>query len=139
MSTVAECRIVELPQFAQPNGSLTPVHGLEEVPFEIQRIFYVYDVVAGATRGGHAHRQLEQFIVCIIGSVTVLVDDAAERRELELNRPHQGLYVPTDIWADLVDFSGGAVALVLASLPYDEGEYIRDYHMFVRHRRDLTP
>jgi dTDP-4-dehydrorhamnose 3,5-epimerase-like enzyme len=98
----------------------------------------VYDVVGGAVRGGHAHVELEQFVVAVMGSLTVLVDDGEERREVDLNRAYHGLYIPQHIWADLVNFSSGAVAVVLASLPYDEGEYIRDYDAFRSHRRALT-
>jgi dTDP-4-dehydrorhamnose 3,5-epimerase-like enzyme len=137
-TSVADCRLVELPRIEQDNGSLTAVHGEIDVPFRIARVFYVYDVVGGAVRGGHAHIRLEQFVVAVMGSVTVEVDDGASRRSFELNRAYRGLYIPTHIWADLVNFSSGAVAVVLASLPFDESEYIRDHERFQSHRRSLS-
>src|SRR5690349_4433316 len=127
MTSVGDCRMVDLPRVEQPNGTLTAVHARAEVPFDIRRVFYVYDVVGGAVRGGHAHTKIEQFIVAIMGGLTVTVDDGKDKREFELNRAYKGLYIPRYLWADLVNFSGGAVAVVLASLPYDESEYIRDY------------
>jgi dTDP-4-dehydrorhamnose 3,5-epimerase-like enzyme len=140
IASVGDCRVTDLPRIEQPNGSLTPVHAGAEVPFSIERVFYVYDVVGGAVRGGHAHINLEQFVVAVMGSLTVVVDDGEERHEVDLNRAYLGLYIPQHIWADLVNFSSGAVAVVLASLPYDEDEYIRDYETFRSHRRALmTP
>jgi hypothetical protein len=138
VTSVADCRLIELPRIEQPNGSLTAVHGGIEVPFPIARVFYVYDVVGGAIRGGHAHIRLEQFVVAVMGSVTVEVDDGAARRSFELNRAYRGLYIPIHIWADLVNFSSGAVVVVLASLPFDESEYIRDHELFQSYRRSLS-
>jgi dTDP-4-dehydrorhamnose 3,5-epimerase-like enzyme len=137
MTTVEDCKLVGLSRIEEPTGALTPVNAGDEVPFDVKRVFYVYDVVGGAVRGGHAHLELEQFMVTIIGSVTVVLDDGEATREVHLRRPYEGLYVPQHIWVDLRDFSGGAVAVVLASLPYDESEYIRDHDAFLRHRRTL--
>ena len=137
IASVGDCRVIDLPRIEQPNGSLTPVHAGAEVPFPIERVFYVYDVVGGAVRGGHAHIKLEQFVVAVMGSLSVVVDDGEERHEVDLNRAYHGLYIPQHIWADLVNFSSGAVAVVLASLAYDEDEYIRDYETFRSHRRAL--
>jgi dTDP-4-dehydrorhamnose 3,5-epimerase-like enzyme len=131
-----DCRLVDLPHLSFAEGSITPVEGAGgEVPFEIKRAFYVYDVVGGAVRGGHAHKQLEQFIVALMGGFTVVLWDGEEQREVELNRAYHGLYVPPPIWTDLVNFSSGAVAIVLASDHYDEPDYIRDREAFASYRR----
>jgi dTDP-4-dehydrorhamnose 3,5-epimerase-like enzyme len=137
MRSVDDCRVVPLRSIGGENGALTPVEGIDEVPFSVARVFYVYDVVGGAVRGGHAHKELQQFIVAIMGSVTILLDDGDSTRSVVLNRPHAGLYVPSTIWADLQDFAGGTVAVVLASLPYDEAEYIRDHDDYLEYRRGL--
>jgi hypothetical protein len=121
------CRTIELPRIESESGAITPVHGAREVPFEIARVFFLYDVVADAERGGHAHRLLEQVIVAAMGSFRVLLDDGRKRRTVELRQPHVGLYVPTMVWSQLVDFASGSICVVLASRHYDESEYIRDY------------
>ena len=131
MSTVDDCRLVELPRISAPEGSITPVEGGSTIPFEIARVYYLYDVVGGASRGGHAHRELEQLFVAAMGGFTVVLDDGRERREVHLNRAYMGLYVPRMIWRELVDFSSGGVCVVLASLPYDESDYIRDHDEFL--------
>jgi hypothetical protein len=138
VNTVADSAVLELPRIAAEDGALTFVESSGLVPFEIARVFYVYDVVGGAERGGHAHHELHQFIVAIMGSVNVTVDDGTERRDYLLNRPYQGLHVPPHLWCDLTDFSGGAVVVVLASHPYEEADYIRDYDDF-RTFRGSTP
>jgi dTDP-4-dehydrorhamnose 3,5-epimerase-like enzyme len=116
-------RLIELPAV---------VEGAVDVPFAIERVFYVYDVVAGATRGGHAHRSLEMVCVAARGAFTVALDDGREQRRMTLREPRVGLYIPTMVWADLVDFTSGAVAIVLCSQAYDESEYIRDHAAFRR-------
>jgi dTDP-4-dehydrorhamnose 3,5-epimerase-like enzyme len=139
MTTVDECRLVDLPHLSFEEGSITPVEGPgREVPFEIRRAFYVYDVVGGAVRGGHAHKELEQFIVAVMGGFTVVLWDGEREREVELNRAYYGLYVPPPIWTDLVNFSSGAVVIVLASDHYDEADYIRGRDDFVGYRRTLA-
>jgi WxcM-like, C-terminal len=139
VTTVDDCRLVELPKVFRPEGSITAVEGEgAEVPFSIARVFYVYDVVGGAVRGGHAHKQLEQFIVATMGSFKVELWDGEQRRDVELNRAYFGLYVPPPIWTDLVDFSSGAVSVVLTSLPFDEADYLRDRDQFVAYRRALA-
>lgn len=139
MTTVADCRLVELPKHFRPEGSITPVEGGGQiVPFEIARVFYLYDVVGGAVRGGHAHKELEQFIVAVMGGFTVSLWDGDSRREVELNRAYIGLYVPPRIWMDLVNFSSGAVSVVLASAEYEEADYIRDPDAFAEYRRQLA-
>ncbi len=134
MTTVADCRLVELPKIYRPEGNLTPVEGGITIPFDIARVYYLYDVVGGAERGGHAHRDLQQVIVCVMGGFVVVLDDGTTRRRVGLNRGHEGLYVPTMIWREIVDFTSGAVCVVLASHLYSEADYIRDYAEFRRAR-----
>jgi hypothetical protein len=136
VTDVDDCRLVELPMIHNPEGNITIVEGEGDlVPFPVARVFYAYDVVAGAVRGGHAHKALEQFIVAPMGGFTVNLWDGERRREVELNRASRGLYIPPLIWMDLVNFSSGAVSVVLASLPYDEADYLRDPDAFVAYRR----
>ena len=113
-------------------GSITPVYNNVHVPFEIQRVYYLYDVPAGSERGGHAHKELQQFIVAGFGSFEVFLKDGENEKNICLNKPSQGLFLPIMIWRELANFSSGAVCLVLASLPYDEKDYYRDYHDFLR-------
>jgi uncharacterized RmlC-like cupin family protein len=139
VTSVDDCRLVELPKHAHPRGNITHVEGGSDVvPFEIARVFYLYDIVGGAVRGGHAHKQLEQFIVAAMGGFTVSLWDGERRRDVELNRAYAGLYVPSPIWMDLVNFSSGAVSVVLASHEYEEADYIRDPDEFVDYRRQLV-
>ena len=138
MNTVNDCAVLQLPRITAQDGALTPVEGGGAIPFEIARVFYVYDVVGGAERGGHAHHELHQFIVAIMGSVNVTVDDGTDQRNFLLNRPYQGLHVPPQLWCDLTDFSGGAVVVVLASHPYEEADYIRDHDDFLAFRGSVT-
>ncbi len=138
MNDVDSCRVLELPRIVQSEGSITAVEGGgESVPFSIARVFYLYDVVGGAARGGHAHKELEQFIVATMGGFTVTLWDGRRRREVELNRAYRGLYVPPLIWSDLGNFTSGAVAVVLASRAFDEGDYLRDAEDFLGYRQGL--
>jgi hypothetical protein len=138
MTRLDDCRLIDLPKIFMPEGSITPLEGASDVvPFEIARVFYLYDVVGGAVRGGHAHRELEQLIVAVMGGLTVSLWDGEQRRDVELNRAYQGLYVPPPIWTDLVNFSSGAVSVVLASRHFEESDYIRDPDDFVAYRRQL--
>lgn len=128
--SVDECRLIELPVVHNPQGNLTFIEGGAHVPFDIARVYYLYDVPGGATRGGHAHRGLEQLLVAMSGSFEVVVDDGERRRRVPLNRSYVGLYMPPMTWRELVDFSSGSVCMVLASAPYEEADYIRDYEEF---------
>lgn len=113
-------------------GQLVALEEHRDIPFEIQRVYYLYDTLDGVRRGFHAHRELEQILVCIHGTCKVLLDDGRERKEVPLERPYEGVYVGPGMWREMYDFSPDAVLLVLASLPYDEGDYIRDYDEFIR-------
>jgi len=127
---LADVKLLELPKIADPRGNLTFIEGMKHVPFEISRVYYLYDVPGGETRGGHAHRTLEQFIIAAMGSFDVLLDDGFDRKRVFLNRSYYGLYVPRMVWRELENFSSGSVCLVLASHPYDEADYYRSYEEF---------
>jgi dTDP-4-dehydrorhamnose 3,5-epimerase-like enzyme len=128
---VEDCRLVDLPVVHNPQGNLTFIEGDNHVPFDIARVYYLSDVPYGAVRGGHAHRQLEQVLIAVSGSFDVVVDDGENRREMRLTRADRGLYMPRMIWRELREFSGGAVCVVLASKPYEESDYFRDYDEFL--------
>jgi dTDP-4-dehydrorhamnose 3,5-epimerase-like enzyme len=123
-------RIINLRKMSDPKGNLTPIEGGADIPFEIRRVYYTYDIPGGETRGGHAHVQLQQFIIAVSGSFDVVLDDGARRASFFLNRSYYGLYVPPMVWRELANFSSGSVCLVLASDHYDEADYIRDYDDF---------
>lgn len=118
--------IIDLPKILDPRGNLTVVEQFKEVPFKISRVYWVYDVPGGEHRGGHAHKRCREFIVAVSGSFTVTLDDTEHQSSFLLNHPYQGLLVETGVWRTLEDFSSGAVCLVLAELPFDEEDYIRD-------------
>lgn len=126
-----ECRIIELPKITDPRGNLTFVEGSNHVPFDIKRVYYLYDVPGGSDRGAHAHKSLHQFIVAMSGSFDVVLNDGDRQRRFHLNRSYYGLYICPMMWRLLDNFSSGAVCMVLASTPYDESDYIRDYRQFV--------
>lgn len=134
--SVFDCTMVELDRHhSDRNGNLTVVENGATLPFDVKRVYYIYDVPGGESRGAHAHRELEQLIVAASGSFTVTLDDGKSKRSFFLNRPYQGLYVKPGLWRDLVDFSSGAVAMVLASDVYKKEDYIRDYNEFVEFRK----
>jgi dTDP-4-dehydrorhamnose 3,5-epimerase-like enzyme len=127
---LSDVRIINLRKIADPKGNLTPIESGRDVPFDVRRVYYTYDIPGGETRGGHAHRVLEEFVVAATGSFRVVVDDGHETQAFYLNRSYYGLYIPNMIWRELTDFSTGSVCLVLASDFYDEGEYVRDRREF---------
>lgn len=128
---VADCQVFELPIVHDPQGNLTFIEQKRHVPFEIARVYHLYDVPGGATRGGHAHRDCEELLVAMSGSFEVVLDDGREKKSVRLSRSHLGLYLPPMIWRELIDFSSGSVCMVLASEYYDEADYIRDYGEFL--------
>jgi hypothetical protein len=122
---------MDLPKIADHRGNLTFIEGRHHVPFDIARVYYLYDVPGGAERGGHAHRELNQLIIAMSGSFDVILDDGAERRRFHLNRSYQGLLVVPMLWRELDNFSSGSVCMVLASNTYDEADYYRDYEAYL--------
>lgn len=122
--------LIDLPRHLDRRGNLTVVESGINIPFDVKRVYYLYDVPAGAGRGGHAHRTLKQFIVALSGSFTLCLDDGVEKERILLSKPYQGILLNPGIWRTLEDFSSGAVVLVLASEYYDEAEYIRNYREF---------
>jgi hypothetical protein len=128
---LSDCRIIELPKIQDPRGNLTFIEGKSHIPFDIQRVYYLYDVPGGAERGSHAHRQLQQFIVAMSGSFDVVLDDGHQKGRFHLNRSYFGLYVSPMMWRTLDNFSSGSVCMVIASMPYNESDYIRDYDTFL--------
>jgi hypothetical protein len=130
--TVFDCSIVELPRIFNRAGNITPVSNNQEIPFEIKRVFYIYDIPGGEDRGAHAHKECHQFLVAASGSFEIELDDGNIKRTVVLNRPYYGLHIPPGIWAAEKGFSSGAICLVLASHKYDEKDYIRDYHYFCK-------
>ena len=125
-------QLIELPKIADPRGNLSFIEGGRHVPFEIKRVFYLYDVPGGESRAGHALKKTEQFIIAASGSFDVILDDGNQRRTIGLNRSWRGVYVPPMLWRELVNFSSAGVCLVLASDFYDENDYIRDYQDFAQ-------
>ena len=122
--------IIQLPKIPDQRGNLTFIEEQNHIPFKIERTFWIYDVPGGENRGGHAYRETEEFIVALSGSFTVLLDDGRERQEYHLNRSYYGLYIPHMMWREITNFSTNSLALVLASTPYLNEDYIRDYSIF---------
>jgi dTDP-4-dehydrorhamnose 3,5-epimerase-like enzyme len=135
-TTIHDCKLIELPRMYDRRGSLTYIYNSEHIPFDIARTYYLYDVPGGESRGGHAHRELQQLIVAVMGAFDVILDDGEEKKTVRLERAYYGLYIPRQIWRELINFSSGANCLVLASMPYDEDEYIRHYNIFLQIKRN---
>ena len=132
MSDISQCGVIALPKHdSERRGNLSVVANGTSFPFDVRRVFYLYDVPAGEERGGHAHRSLHQFIIAVSGSFSVTIDDGTDKQTFMLNRPYEGLHVSPGIWCALNNFSSGAVALVLTSEPFSEEDYIRDYKDFI--------
>ena len=135
LPTVYDCSIIELPRIENRAGNITPVQGMVNVPFDIKRVFYSYDIPGGEARGAHAHKECHQFLVAASGSFEVVLDDGRNKRTVLLNRPFYGLHVPPGIWAAEQGFSSGAICLVQASECYTEDDYIRDYDEFITYTK----
>lgn len=134
-TTVYDCTMIELSKNHREKGNLTVVQNEKEIPFDVKRCYYLYDVPGGEERGGHSHKQLKQLIIAASGSFDVRLDDGQVKRTFTLNRPYQGLFVVPGIWRDLDNFSSGSVCLVLASEVYQKEDYIRDYNEFLEWKK----
>lgn len=131
MASVNDCRIIDLPKITDPRGNLTFIEAFSHVPFDIKRVYYLYDVPGGAERGGHAHKGLQQLIVAMSGSFDVIINDGRSERKFHLNRSYYGLYVCPMMWREINNFSSGSVCMVLASNKYDEDDYYRNYDEYI--------
>lgn len=137
--SINDCKIIELPKITDPRGNLTFIEGKRHIPFDIRRVYYLYDVPGGAERGGHAHKALSQLIIAMSGSFDVILDEGGEKKRFHLNRSYQGLYVCPMMWRELDNFSSGSVCMVLASNDYDESDYYRDYNEYLTAIKNERP
>jgi len=128
--TIYDCNIFTLPRIYFRAGNITPIHPRIDLPFQIERVFYIYDIPGGEDRGAHAHKKCHQFIIAASGSFEIFLDDGTRKKTIKLNRPYYGLHIPPGIWAAEQSFSSGSVCLVMASIKYDPEDYIRDYELF---------
>lgn len=128
------CSVIELPKITDRSGNITPIEAFKNIPFDIKRVFYSYDIPGGESRGAHAHKECHQFLIAASGSYEVLLDDGCNKRTVLLNRPFYGLHIPPGIWASEQGFSSGSICLVLASLPYQKEDYIRDYDEYLKYK-----
>ena len=129
-TSVYECSVVHLPKIHNEAGNLTALDNQINIPFDVKRVYYLYDVPGGAERGGHGHKKLQQFIIALSGSFDVLIDDGTNKKVVHLDRPYIGLHVVSGIWRELINFSSGAICLVLASEKYTEEDYLRDFEAY---------
>ena len=134
-TTVYDCSMVEMDKHHHETGIITVIENGKTIPFDVKRVYYLYDIPGGESRGAHAHKELKQLIIAASGSFEVTLDDGNVKRTFTLNRPYQGLLVVPGIWRELNNFSSGAVCLVMASLPYDEKDYIREYDHFINYKK----
>ena len=134
--SVYDCSIIELPRIQNRAGNITPVSNSQEVPFDVKRVFYIYDIPGGEDRGAHAHKECHQFLIAASGSFEIEVNDGKTKRTVMLNRPYYGLHIPPGIWASEKSFSSGAICLVLASHTYDATDYIRKYDDFLKFKNE---
>jgi hypothetical protein len=130
MPAMEQCRLIDLPKHHDPRGNLSVVEGDIQVPFDIKRVYYLYDVPGGAHRAGHGHVELQQLIIAMSGSFDVIVDDGYTRKKFHLNRSYYGLYIPKMMWREVENFSSGGVCLVMASTNFDKSDYYYDYDEF---------
>jgi len=132
MTTVYDCPLIYLQKIGDRKGNITAVNNNKEIPFEVKRVFYLYDIPGGESRGAHAHKECHQFLIAVSGSFEVLLDDGKIKKQVQLNTPNIGLHIPPGIWASEVNFSSGSICLVLASLEYGEEDYLRIYEEFIK-------
>ena len=130
--SVFDCSIIELPRYQNRAGNITPVTNSENIPFDVKRVFYIYDIPGGEDRGAHAHKECHQFLIAASGSFEIELNDGVSKRTIMLNRPYFGLHIPPGIWAAEKGFSSGAICLVLTSEVYNEKDYIRDYNQYLK-------
>ncbi len=135
-SRMEQCKLMDLPVINDPRGNLTFIEGNRHIPFEIKRVYYLYDVPGGASRAGHGHKKLHQLVIAMSGSFDIVIDDGFQKKRFHLNRSYQGLYLCPMMWRDIDNFSGGSVCMVLASDFYDEADYFREYADFARVARE---
>ena len=128
-------RIIKLPKITDPRGNLSVIEELKDIPFKIERTYWIYDVPGGEERGGHAYKENQEFIIALSGSFDVILDDGKEKKAFQLNRSYYGLYVPKGMWREMENFSTNSLALVLSSTKYDANDYIRDYDEFLEFAR----
>lgn len=133
-TTISDCFEIRLPRLYNPAGSITAINGFQEIPFAIKRVYYLYDIPGGESRGGHAHKALQQLIVAASGSFAISLSDGNDRRVFHLSQPYNGIYVPPGLWRELDQFSSGAICLVLASTTFSEDDYIRNYQDFIAYK-----
>ena len=131
-NSVYECSVVHLPKIHNEAGNITALENKKNIPFDVKRVYYLYDVPGGAERGGHGHRKLQQFIIALSGSFDVLINDGTNKKVVHLDRPYIGLHVVAGIWRELINFSSGAICLVLASEKYTEEDYLRDFKSYLK-------
>lgn len=131
-----DVKIIELPKFTDPRGNLSFVEQLNHIPFEIKRTYWIYDVPGGESRGGHAFRQNQEFIVSLSGAFDVIVDDGNEKKIFNMNRSYYGLYIPAGLWREMTNFSTNSLALEFGSIHYDRNDYVEDYEQFLKLKED---
>jgi len=135
-SSIYDCCIIELNKIHNRSGNITVIEGNIDIPFAVKRIYYLYDVPGGAERGGHSHKDLQQLIVAASGCFDIVLDDGKNKKVVELNRPYYGLHIVPGIWREIINFSSGAICLVLASHRYDKDDYIREYNNFTAFKNE---
>jgi len=134
-NSVSDCALLELPRIKNRSGNITYIQNLEGIPYEVKRIFYLYDIPGGESRGAHAHKACHQFLVATSGSFEVFLDDGVSQKTIVLNQPYIGLHIPPGVWASEINFSSSSICLVLASHTYDESDYIRDYNEYLEYKK----
>lgn len=131
--TVFDCSMIYLPQVGDRNGHITAINNFQEIPFDVKRVFYLYDIPGGESRGAHAHKECHQFLIAASGAYEVLLNDGKTKRHVQINRPYIGLHIPPGIWASEINFSAGSICLVLASHEYNEADYLREYSDYLNY------